>query len=85
MGFTTAELEEFHQFAASQLQNGTGEMSLEECLHFWRSYDAEREASVAAILESIADEEAGRIRPLAVIADEMRRERGYLTRPMRSC
>jgi len=77
MGFTSAELDDFQQFARSQLKKGAVDITLEECLRRWRSSDAELEASVAAIRESIADEEAGRVRPLSVIADEMRRERGY--------
>jgi len=79
MGFTQAELDEFHQYAGTQISNGSVTASLEECLHRWRSLHQSHQDSVAGIRESIADEEAGRLRPLSVIDAEIRRERGYST------
>ncbi len=79
MGFTRTELDDFHEFAETQLGDENGSTSLEECLRRWQAIQKEHRDSVAAIHESIADEEAGRVRPLSVIVDEMRRERGYST------
>jgi len=77
MGFTRIELEDFRRFAETQLCVDGVSQSLEECLHRWRSSHQNHQDSVAAIRESIADEEAGRLRPLSVIDEEIRRERGY--------
>jgi predicted transcriptional regulator len=64
-------LESFHEFVARQLASGTAaQMSPEQALARWR----EREESLAAIREGLADVEAGRTRPAEEVLRELRAE-----------
>jgi predicted transcriptional regulator len=60
-------LESFHRFVSEQLRSGAaGEISPEQALRLWR----EKEETLAAVREGLADIEAGRTWP----ADEVLRE-----------
>lgn len=64
-------LENFHQFLGQQLASeAAAQMSPEQALALWR----EREESVAAIREGLADVEAGRTRPAEDVLRELRAE-----------
>jgi len=69
----TSTLESFHQFVGQQLAATTAEpMSPEQALALWR----ERQESLAAIREGLADVEAGRTRPAEDVLRELRAELG---------
>lgn len=70
-------LHDFHCFVGEQLQLGAGaEMSPEDALHLWR----ERQATLTAIREGLADIEAGRTKPLQQFLDEFQSRHGYTDR-----
>ncbi len=57
----TRTLEEFHRFIGEQLRtHAAAQMSPEQALALWR----ERQETVQAIQEGLADAEAGRTKPL---------------------
>lgn len=67
-------LHDFHAFVGEQLQLGVGEqMSPEEALLLWR----ERQATVAAVREGLADIEAGRTKPLDQFLLDFQARHGY--------
>ncbi len=69
-----SSLHEFHSFVGEQLQLGAGaKMSPEEALLIWR----ERQATVAAIREGLADVEAGRTKPLEQFLADFQSRHGY--------
>ena len=75
MPLTLNELDNFHRFAAGKLNNGAGELSLEECLRQWRAMREEDEA-VADILEGLAQADAGMLRPFREVDAELRAKYG---------
>lgn len=67
-------LHDFHAFVGEQLQLGVGDqMSPEEALLLWR----ERQATVAAVREGLADVDAGRTKPLAQFFVDFQTRHGY--------
>ncbi|MDZ4687026.1 MAG: hypothetical protein SH850_18270 [Planctomycetaceae bacterium] len=69
----TSTLESFHQFVGQQLASATAEpMSPEQALALWR----ERQDSLVAIREGLADVEAGRTRPADEVIRELRAKLG---------
>lgn len=59
---TKEQINSFHQFATSQIENGGGNLSMDELYTIWRSKHpttAELQDSVAAIKESLAELDAG--------------------------
>ena len=57
----TSVLEDFHRFIGEQLRSDeTAQMSPEQALALWR----ERQETLVAIREGLADVKAGRIKPL---------------------
>ncbi len=71
------DLRAFRQYIDEQLTNGGSEMSLDDALLSWEvenQTDEEREDTLQAIREGLADVEAGRTRPAEdVIRDLCRR------------
>jgi hypothetical protein len=66
-------LESFHQFVGQQLASATAEpMSPEQALALWR----ERQDSLAAIREGLADIEAGRFKTLEEFDRDFRQRHG---------
>lgn len=64
-------LESFHRFVGQLLAADTeAQMSPEQALAMWR----ERQDSLAAIREGLADIEAGRVRPAEDVLRELRAE-----------
>jgi len=62
-------LESFHDFLVEQIRAGTAaDLSPDEVLSIWK----EREATIAAVRESLADIEAGRTYPAADVLEELR-------------
>lgn len=60
-GHETSGLEKFHRFIGEQLQSDdAARMSPEQALALWR----DRQETVQAIREGLADVEAGRTKPL---------------------
>lgn len=62
MPVTREQLDNFHQFAARQLDNGGSELSLEQLLDLWRAENPtpdERSENVAAIQQALDDMDAG--------------------------
>jgi hypothetical protein len=59
----------FYLFLGEQLHVGTSAHSPEELLDMWRK-KREREETIAAVLEGMADAEAGRMRPARELLDE---------------
>ncbi len=56
----------FHDFLGAKLSNGGSDLTLEECLDLWEyenQSDEERDDTLAAVREGLADVEAGRTRP----------------------
>ncbi len=72
-----AELHAFHRFAEQRLQLDA-EVSLEECLEQWRA-DQERSVVQAAILEGLADAEAGRLHSLEEVDREIQERFGIVS------
>jgi predicted transcriptional regulator len=69
----TSTLEDFHQFVGRQLASPTAEpMSPEQALALWR----ERQETLAAIRQGLADVEAGRTRPAEDVLRELRAKLG---------
>ena len=66
---TTSEAEAFYAYLGHELANGGKSRSPEQLLALWR----EREETIAAVQEGLADAEAGRMRPLRELLDEARR------------
>ena len=75
MPVTQADLQDFHLFASNCIANSGRELSFSEIAARW---DAKREydEAVEDIRQGIEDEKAGRIRPLAEVANEIREELG---------
>lgn len=58
----TSELADFHQFVASQLDNGGAGLSPEECLELWRAErpsSEELQDSVAAVKRALEQADRG--------------------------
>jgi hypothetical protein len=56
------QVDSFHRFATSQIENGGADLSMDELYSIWRSKhpsSAELQDSVAAIKESLAELDAG--------------------------
>lgn len=59
---TKQQIDSFYQFATSQIDNGGGELSMDELYCLWRSKNpapAELAASVAAVRAAYTEMEAG--------------------------
>ncbi len=69
------DAEAFYSFLGNAIQNGERETPLPALVRKWRE-EREMEASCAAILEGMADIEAGRCRPIEEAATELRRKFG---------
>lgn len=76
MAISQDELDRFHRFASERLRQTEAELTLEDCLHLWRSQREEAE-TVAAIEQSLQDFAAGRYETLAEVDRELRRELGF--------
>jgi hypothetical protein len=62
----TNDAKAFHDFLGARLANGGASLTLEECLDLWEidnQTDEEREETLRAIRQGLADVEAGRTRP----------------------
>ena len=68
------ELETFHHFLSEQLATGNKELSPEEFLRLWRAQQRDYDETIEAVKEGVADMEAGRVRPLRDVAEEIRRK-----------
>jgi hypothetical protein len=69
------ELASFHNFALGAIESEAAPPSLETLLTRWRQA-CEYQATVDDIQHGLADHDAGLGRPLAEVADEVRRELG---------
>ncbi len=65
------ELDQFTRFAESKLRASKDGMSLEECLKLWRR-QLEEDETVADIQQSLADCQAGRVKPIGEAFDNVR-------------
>ncbi|HUG94102.1 MAG TPA: hypothetical protein VML55_24945 [Planctomycetaceae bacterium] len=76
MTVTREQLDNFHEFAARQLDNGGSELSLEQLLDLWRIENPapdERSENVAAIRQAVDDMDAGDVgEPADVVIQEVR-------------
>jgi hypothetical protein len=75
MPATLEELEAFHRFATARLNNGGGQLSLEQLLSEWLSR-RDREEVNAALRQAIAEMRAGEGQPLGEAMEELRQELG---------
>ena len=78
------DLRAFKGFIEEKLSNGGAELTLEQALVDWElenQTDEEREATVQAIRNGLADVEAGRTRPFAEFDREFRLKHGLSPRP----
>jgi predicted transcriptional regulator len=72
---TQTDLEAFYSFVGQSLKQGEKEAQPEAVLRKWRAERA-MEESCAAIMEGLADIEAGRCQPFEEVAAELRRKFG---------
>ena len=71
------DLRAFKGFIEEKLSNGGSDLTPEEALVHWElenQTDEEREDTLQAIREGIADMEAGRVRPAREALNELRRK-----------
>lgn len=68
---TLQELDQFTRFAESKLQGNADELSLEDCLQLWRR-QREEDETVVDIQQSLADCQAGRVKPVGEAFDNVR-------------
>jgi predicted transcriptional regulator len=73
MPVTQADLDQFHRFATERLNASTAELTIDDLVIEWDSL-RNREEIKAAILEGLADIDAGRTRPADVVTDELRKK-----------
>jgi hypothetical protein len=69
----------FRDFLDAKLSNGDNGLTLDEALGLWEyenQTDAEREDTLLAIRQGLADLEAGRVRPFEDFDREFRRKHG---------
>jgi hypothetical protein len=69
----------FRDFLDARLSGGGGELSLDEYLGLWEyenQSEAEREETLQAIRQGLADVEAGRVRSLEAFDREFRQQHG---------
>jgi hypothetical protein len=79
----TNDLRAFKGFLEEKLSNGGAELTLDEALVEWElenQTDEEREATLRAIGEGLADVEAGRTRPFEEFDHEFRAKHGLPSR-----
>lgn len=74
MAVTKEEMQDFNRFVEEKLSNGGAE-SLIELARQWEEL-RESEETIADILESEADIEAGRVHPAEEVFDDVRRKLG---------
>jgi len=73
MSVTQADLDQFHRFATAQLNTSTTDLSIDDLIIEWDSLRTREEINIA-IREGLADIDAGRSRPAAVVTDELRKK-----------
>lgn len=67
------ELESFRRFLEEQIESGNANLSPEESLQLWRAQRRERDGSVSAVKEALAEMEAGVAgKPLQQFTNEFR-------------
>ena len=74
MAVTTEQLDDFQQFARQKINNGGGDLSFDELVELWmlKKLPAEDlQDSLRAMEEGIADAEAGRVRSVDEVFDEL--------------
>jgi len=71
------DAENFQQFLTLQVATTGRNKSPEELLDLWRRRQREQEETLKSIREGIADIEAGRVYPIAEVADEIRKKHGW--------
>lgn len=76
MPATIEELNEFTSFAREKLIADADGLSLEECLRAWRAA-REEEETIAAIQAGLDDVAAGRVKTIAEVDAEIRRQHGW--------
>ena len=78
MPVTRDEIDEFHQFATTRIESGTVE-SFDDLYVEWNS-SRERGDVNADIARGLADVEAGRFSPAAVVVARLSQEFGFTVR-----
>lgn len=73
MAVTQADLDQFHRFATARLSTSMADLSIDDLVIEWDSL-RNREEINAAIREGLADIDAGRTRPAAVVTEELRKK-----------
>lgn len=74
MAVTAEQLDDFQQFARQKINNGGGDLSFDELVELWmlKNLPAEElQESLRAMEEGIADAEAGRVRSVDEVFDEL--------------
>jgi hypothetical protein len=77
------DLRAFKRFIEEKLSNGGSDLTLDEALVHWdieNQTDEERQATLRAIGDGLADVEAGRTRPFEEFDREFRSKHGLPTR-----
>jgi hypothetical protein len=75
-----SEAEVFQQFLALQVASTGRTKSPEELLRLWRERQQEKNDTLDALHESIADMEAGGVHPFAQVNDEIRQKHGWTSK-----
>ena len=76
MSATREEIDAFHEFAASKLNNGGAGLSLEQLLAEWRASGPCGDVHVA-LRQAISEMRAGLGQPLDEALEEIRRDFGF--------
>jgi hypothetical protein len=76
MTATREEIDAFHEFAASKINNGGAGLSLEQLLADWRATGSTCDLHVA-LRQAIAEMRAGEGQPLDEALEEIRKDFGF--------
>jgi hypothetical protein len=77
------DIQAFQSFLDEKLSNGGASLTLDEALGLWEyenASDDQREETVEAIQQGLADVEAGRVRPFEDFDHEFRQKHGLSPR-----
>ncbi len=76
MSVTRDELLRFNQFVFDRLDNGGGELTLEDCVRQWRIREREAE-DLTSIKRGLAEADAGLLHPLEAVTERIRQKHGF--------
>ena len=79
MSVSQSDLDSFHHFASQAITQSGADVSLDHLLNEWRARQ-EHDETIVSIRRGVADAEAGRVRDLAEVDAQIRRELGFPAR-----